>query len=128
MRYAAVGEASFLPVAVADEGTPATDLGPVDQAEAGIDSGAEGTLAMVRPDDLTFRPEERGDAEILSAGYQGVGWLSTVGLPSGHVLAVAEDPPRRVRGRHQGDGHDDTRPLTGPRARRLTGRPALPGM
>jgi iron(III) transport system ATP-binding protein len=86
-----LGEASFLPVAVADDGTPATDLGPVDQAGAGIDSGAEGILAMVRPDDLTFRPDERGDAEILSAGYQGVGWLYTVGLPSGHVLAVQED-------------------------------------
>jgi iron(III) transport system ATP-binding protein len=93
-----LGEASFLPIGEGPGGVPASTLGPVDPpAVPGRD------VAMVRPDDIAFVPDPRGDAEVVDACYRGAHWVYTVSLGSGRrVLAEGShlDPhPVGARGR-----------------------------
>jgi iron(III) transport system ATP-binding protein len=70
-----MGEASYLPIV----GTEC-ELGPVPGA------ARDGTLAMVRPDDVTFQPDEDGGAEVIDAEFRGSTWCYSLRLPSGAVV------------------------------------------
>lgn len=79
-----MGEASFLAVA---PGTLATALGPIEPS-ASVDSGQDGGVAMVRPDDLEFWPATDGAEppagagadEIIATEYRGDRWCYTIRL------------------------------------------------
>jgi iron(III) transport system ATP-binding protein len=76
-----MGHASFLPIE-SDANGLRTALGPVD-SEPG-----PATMAMVRPDDLTFTADEDGTATVVDAEYRGSDWLLTVALADGSDVAV----------------------------------------
>ena len=76
-----MGEASFLPLAVTG-GRVGTELGPLDEVE--LPAGA--AVAMVRPDDVTFRPDPTGSAEVTDVEFRGATWSYTLRLGSGAVL------------------------------------------
>lgn len=79
-----MGEATFLPVTEA-RGQCATALGPVD-----VDPSRLGSItAMVRPDDVAFRPAADGSATISEVEYRGSSWLLDVQLDDGARVAVA---------------------------------------
>lgn len=72
-----MGAASFLEIA---DGTSA--LGEID----GADSDLDDAVAMVRPDDVVFRADPRGDAAIVAAEYHGTGWRLSATLAGGDVI------------------------------------------
>lgn len=72
-----MGEASYLPI----DGTDC-ELGPVPVTGPVPD----GTVAMVRPDDVTFEPDDDGGAEVIDAEFRGSTWCYTLRLPSGAVV------------------------------------------
>jgi iron(III) transport system ATP-binding protein len=72
-----MGEASYLDI---DDGR--SELGPI----PGADPLTTGTVAMVRPDDVTFEVAEDGEAEIVDAEFRGSTWCYSVRLPSGTVV------------------------------------------
>lgn len=72
-----MGEASYLSIdADACELGPITAHGPV----------PTGTLAMVRPDDVTFEVDPDGDAEIVDAEFRGSTWCYALRLASGAIV------------------------------------------
>lgn len=72
-----MGEASYL--TIDDRGC---ELGPV----AWVGDVAPGTIAMVRPDDVTFEVDHEGDAEIVDAEFRGSTWCYTLRLGSGTTV------------------------------------------
>ena len=76
-----VGAADFLPGVVTAEGV-ATEVGLF----GGVDGHAPGqrVRVMIRPDDVTFVPDETGDAVIVRRYFRGSETLYCLGLPSGH--------------------------------------------
>ncbi len=87
-----MGDASFLPVATST-GQISSALGPL-RVDAGVDINS--IVAMVRPDDVTFRASATGSATIVDRQYGGSGWLATARLGDGTDVLVATshlDPP-----------------------------------
>jgi iron(III) transport system ATP-binding protein len=76
-----VGAADFLPGVVTAEGV-ATEIGLFD----GADGRAPGdrVRVMIRPDDVTFVPDETADAVITRRYFRGSETLYCLDLPSGH--------------------------------------------
>ncbi len=76
-----VGAADFLPGIVTSQGivTEIGVFGNVEAREAG-----EKVRVMIRPDDVTFVPDPRGEAVILRRSFRGSENLYSLGLPSGH--------------------------------------------
>lgn len=72
-----MGEASYLPI----DGDRC-ELGPVPV----VGTAPPGTMAMVRPDDVTFEPDHDGGAEVIDAEFRGSIWCYTLRLPSGAVV------------------------------------------
>lgn len=92
-----MGEASFLPIIVTNDGEAMTALGPVDTDPSPTAS------ALVRPDDVLFHPDDGGGAEIVAAEFRGTSWTYTIRLADGTDLlaSVSHLQPRSVgtRGR-----------------------------
>ncbi|MGQ0792804.1 MAG: ABC transporter ATP-binding protein [Deltaproteobacteria bacterium] len=91
-RYVAefVGTADFLPVCIA-EGGVSTDLGFLGRAEkpqgAMIDNiRLDDIRLMVRPDDISMTPSEKGQGVVVSRVFQGVTYLYRVVLDSGDTV------------------------------------------
>ena len=72
-----MGEASYLPIVGTD-----CELGPV-PVDGPVPAG---TVAMVRPDDVTFEPDATGDAEVVDAEFRGSMWCYSLRLPSGAIV------------------------------------------
>ncbi len=70
-----MGEASFL-----SWGEAATAIGGIEPIEP------SGSLAMIRPDDVTFTCGADGSAEIVAAEFRGSSWCYTVALASGGTI------------------------------------------
>jgi iron(III) transport system ATP-binding protein len=85
---ALMGEASFLEIHSGGGGTPTTPLGPVEGTVRGVGpAGVPGSdVAMVRPDDVDFRPEPGGDAVVVAASYRGAHWVYTITLDAGATV------------------------------------------
>jgi iron(III) transport system ATP-binding protein len=76
-----MGDAAFLPITANGDG-PTTELGPVD-----VPGGVRPTtVAMARPDDLTFEAAPNGEAEVVGAEFRGATWCYTLRLGSGAVV------------------------------------------
>lgn len=71
-----MGEASFLTISEGPHG-PTTALGVIEVPTA------RGLVAMVRPDDVTFVPDEGGDAVVIAAEFRGPTWRCKIALPDG---------------------------------------------
>lgn len=71
-----MGEASFLPWGEAAQ---------IDGVEANGDRSS-GSVAMVRPDDLTFVAGDSGSATIVEAEFRGSSWCYTLELASGATV------------------------------------------
>ena len=80
-----MGEASFLPVERSGDGW-ATTLGPVASHAA---DGATPSLAMVRPDDVSFRPDPSGGSCVTRAEFCGTTWNYTIALADGTEIVTA---------------------------------------
>jgi len=76
-----VGAADFLPGLVTAEGV-VTEIGVFGNVN-GRASG-ERVRVMIRPDDVTFVPDDAGEAVILRRYFRGSENLYCLGLPSGH--------------------------------------------
>jgi iron(III) transport system ATP-binding protein len=76
-----VGAADFLPGVVTAEGV-ATEIGLF----VGADGRAQGerVRVMIRPDDVTFVPDDTAEAVITRRYFRGSETLYCLGLPSGH--------------------------------------------
>jgi iron(III) transport system ATP-binding protein len=76
-----VGAADFLPGVVTAEGV-ATEIGLF----GGADGRAQGerVRVMIRPDDVTFVPDDTAEAVITRRYFRGSETLYCLGLPSGH--------------------------------------------
>ena len=76
-----VGAADFLPGVVTAEGV-ATEIGLFD----GVDGRRQGerVRVMIRPDDVTFVPDDAGEAVIVRRYFRGSETLYCLSLPSGH--------------------------------------------
>ena len=76
-----VGAADFLPGVVTAEGV-ATEIGLFD----GPDGRRQGerVRVMIRPDDVTFVPDDAGEAVIVRRYFRGSETLYCLSLPSGH--------------------------------------------
>jgi iron(III) transport system ATP-binding protein len=76
-----VGAADFLPGVVTAEGV-ATEIGLF----GGVNGRAQGerVRVMIRPDDVTFVPDDTGEAVIVRRYFRGSETLYCLGLPSGH--------------------------------------------
>jgi iron(III) transport system ATP-binding protein len=85
-----MGDAAFLPIVTNGTG-PRTELGPVD-VPGGV---GPTTVAMARPDDLTFEPAVDGPDEVLGAEFRGATWCYSLRLPSGTIVHSAQ--PHLVR-------------------------------
>jgi iron(III) transport system ATP-binding protein len=71
-----MGQASFLEITEGSQGS-STVLGPIDTPVA------QTSVAMVRPDDVTFIADDNGDAVVTRAEFLGPTWTCTVELPGG---------------------------------------------
>lgn len=71
-----MGQASFLTIERGLQG-PTTALGPI---EVDVDRQS---VAMVRPDDVVFFPDDTGAAVVKDAEFRGPTWCCTVELPGG---------------------------------------------
>ncbi|MFT7649509.1 MAG: iron(III) transport system ATP-binding protein [Candidatus Poriferisodalaceae bacterium] len=71
-----MGEASFLAITQNSHG-PTTALGKIDVTTA------QGAVAMVRPDDVTFIPDDRGAAVVTETEFRGPTWRCKIELPGG---------------------------------------------
>jgi iron(III) transport system ATP-binding protein len=95
-----VGAADFLPGLVTPRGI-VTEIGVFDNAE-GREPG-EKVRVMIRPDDVTFVPDESGGAVLLQRYFRGSENLYCLVLSSGHRVhssqpsSAAYAPGRRVR-------------------------------
>ena len=95
-----VGAADFLPGLVTSQGI-VTEIGVFGNLEAR--EPGEKVRVMIRPDDVTFVPDERGEAVIVRRYFRGSENLYCLGLPSGHRVhssqpsAVAFPTGMRVR-------------------------------
>lgn len=69
-----MGEASFVPAAIA-----AAEFGGV----GSVPSSANGSIVMLRPDDVTFETAAAGSAEVVAAEFRGSSWCYTLRLRSG---------------------------------------------
>ena len=78
-----MGMADFLPARL-EGGTLWTEIGPVPNPRA-VAPG-DGLEVMVRPDDLSITPSERGPDRITKRIFQGAFYLYQVALPSGVIL------------------------------------------
>jgi iron(III) transport system ATP-binding protein len=95
-----VGAADFIPGLVTSEGivTELGVFGNVESREIG-----ETIKVMIRPDDVTFVPQNDGQAVILRRYFRGSENLYCLGLPSGHRVhssqpsSAAFAPGTRVR-------------------------------
>jgi iron(III) transport system ATP-binding protein len=76
-----VGAADFLPGIITSEGI-VTEIGVFGNLEAR--EPGEKVKVMIRPDDVTFVPDERGEAVIVRRYFRGSENLYCLGLPSGH--------------------------------------------
>jgi iron(III) transport system ATP-binding protein len=76
-----MGEAAFLPIMGNGEGAT-TELGPVDLPG----DRRPTTVAMARPDDVTFEPVADGTAEVVGAEFRGATWCYTLRLASGALV------------------------------------------
>jgi iron(III) transport system ATP-binding protein len=76
-----VGAADFLPGIVTSEGV-VTEVGVFGNVE-GREPG-EKVKVMIRPDDITFIPDQAGEAVILRRYFRGSETLYCLGLASGH--------------------------------------------
>jgi iron(III) transport system ATP-binding protein len=76
-----VGAADFLPGLVTSQGI-VTEIGVFGNVE-GRDPG-ERVRVMIRPDDVTFVPDESGAAVLVQRYFRGSENLYCLGLPSGH--------------------------------------------
>ena len=91
-----MGDASFLHITQNSSGST-TALGPLDVATS------SGDVAMVRPDDIAFIPDEAGDAVVAATEFRGPTWHCRLELPGGTELLTTRshlDPlPIGTRGR-----------------------------
>ncbi len=78
-----VGAADFLPGIVTAEGV-ATEIGVLGHAP-GREPG-EKVRVMIRPDDVTFVPDEHGEAVVVRRSFRGSENLYHLSLPSGHTV------------------------------------------
>ena len=78
-----MGEASFLPI---DEAAtnPHSALGPV-EAHGPV---AAGSVAMVRPDDITLTVDDRADAQVIGTEFRGAMWAYTIRLSDGQTVTA----------------------------------------
>jgi iron(III) transport system ATP-binding protein len=76
-----VGAADFLPGIVTSQGI-VTEIGVFGNVE-GREPG-EKVRVMIRPDDITFAPDDRAEAVIVRRYFRGSENLYCLGLPSGH--------------------------------------------
>lgn len=82
-----LGDASFLPVTVADGSVAAIELGPLALDPAAVPEGAH---AVVRPADVALAPAADGAGEVVASSYQGPTWTYDVRLPSGAVVRATQ--------------------------------------
>lgn len=82
-----MGEASYLSI----DGDRC-ELGPI----GATGQVAPGTVAMVRPDDVTFELDDHGDAEIVDAEFRGSTWCYSLRLGSGSVVRSTRNHLLRV--------------------------------
>lgn len=82
-----MGIADFLPARL-DNGALLTELGSA-VAPEGLTAETRAEV-MVRPDDVTIRPDESGSGVILERTFQGSFYLYRVALPSGNVVHCLE--------------------------------------
>jgi iron(III) transport system ATP-binding protein len=80
-----MGDADFLPVHWSEQG-PHTEAGPVAVPEVPADEGSEGVEVMVRPHEVSLRPDTAGGATVVDAAYLGGFVQYTVRLPSGRTI------------------------------------------
>lgn len=78
-----LGETEFLPGEVSEVGTN-TPLGVLPRP-IGLGTGSAVEIA-VRPDDVSFWPDENGGARILSRQFAGIAYLYRIGLPGGEIV------------------------------------------
>lgn len=71
-----MGQASFLTIEQGSQG-PTTALGPIEVA------ADRQSVAMVRPDDVAFFPDDAGAAVVTGAEFRGPTWCCTIELPGG---------------------------------------------
>ena len=76
-----VGAADFLPGVVTAEGV-ATEIGLFDGVNGRLQG--ERVRVMIRPDDVTFVPDDAGEAVIVRRYFRGSETLYCLSLPSGH--------------------------------------------
>jgi iron(III) transport system ATP-binding protein len=76
-----VGAADFLPGLVTAQGV-VTEIGVFGNVSGR--AAGERVRVMIRPDDVTFVPDDAGDAVILRRYFRGSENLYCLGLPSGH--------------------------------------------
>jgi iron(III) transport system ATP-binding protein len=96
-----LGQSEFVKGEVTDSGI-VTSLGALPRPN-GTPLGAP-VEVVVRPDDVTFTPDEKGDARILSRRFTGMAYIYRIGLPDGaivqsrqsHEIRVAEGTAVRV--------------------------------
>jgi iron(III) transport system ATP-binding protein len=90
-----LGETQFLAGRIVPAGIE-TALGYLPRFTT-VDAGIDVEVAL-RPDDVTFAPDESGEARILSRRFTGMAYIYQIGLPGGttvhslqpHVVQVAE--------------------------------------
>jgi iron(III) transport system ATP-binding protein len=79
-----MGEAAFLPVVDVD-GELVTPIGSRCDRDELRGRRPDEVVAMVRPDDVSVRPADGGDAEIVGAEFRGSTWAYTLRLASGDL-------------------------------------------
>jgi iron(III) transport system ATP-binding protein len=80
-----LGIPDFLPAQVVREGLK-TELGLAQpHVELDLPAGA-GVDVLVRPDDVTLRPDPQGEARIARSVFRGMDYLYHVALPSGRLV------------------------------------------
>jgi len=74
-----MGQAAFLSIST-DSNVDSTWLGPIEAEHP------ESSVAMLRPDDVVFSPDDRGNAVVVHTEFHGLTWWCTVELESGETV------------------------------------------
>ena len=117
-----MGDAAFLPITANGEG-PTTELGPVDVPGGGA---RPTTVAMARPDDLTFEVAGDGSAEVVGAEFRGATWCYTLRLDSGALVQSSRSHLVQAERGTQGADLARRRPPPGRRRERRAGAGLMP--
>lgn len=78
-----LGVADFIPARATEEGL-ITEIGVL-HSSVDLSIGTEVDV-MVRPDDVSIRPSDRGHGQIVSRIFRGMHYLYSLSLPSGSVV------------------------------------------